>query len=49
MKVRHESRVMICQVLVAQACNLATWEAEIGQITVQGQCEQIVLKIPYPK
>jgi hypothetical protein len=44
MKVRHESRVMICQVLVAQACNLATWEAEIGQITIQDQPKQKVSK-----
>jgi hypothetical protein len=28
---------------------LATWEAKIRRITVQGQPEQIVCKIPSPK
>jgi hypothetical protein len=27
----------------------ATWEVEIGRITVQGQLEKIVQKIPSPK
>jgi hypothetical protein len=28
---------------------LATWEAEIRRITVQGQLGQIILEIPSPK
>jgi hypothetical protein len=28
---------------------LATWEAEIGRIEVQGQPRQIVLKTPFPE
>jgi hypothetical protein len=28
---------------------LATWEAEIGRIAVQGQLRQIVQETPFPK
>jgi hypothetical protein len=28
---------------------LATWEAEIGRIAVQGQPRQLVHEIPFPK
>jgi hypothetical protein len=43
------TKMVSSQVLVAHSCNLATWEAEIRKIKVQGPPRKIDHKMPSPK